>query len=126
MFLSKLTGAVAASAIALTMMTATASPARADDDTIRQLGGIAAIALGAKIIHDNRQERRSADRERERNEQRWNHRRDDDDHRRNRDWNRGRHQEARLPERCIRDYDRRRGEVIAVYDEDCIRQHARR
>lgn len=119
--LRRLCGTVTAAAIAFGALTAAAVPARADDDTLRKLGGIAAIALGAKIIHDNREKEKERDR--------WEDRRD---------WNNGRHhghrhrdrdrdrREARLPERCISDYDRRRGEVIAVYNERCLREHARR
>lgn len=126
----KLTGTVAAAATALALMTAAAVPAHAEiNDTARVLGGAAAIALGAKIIHDNRKEKR----EQERRESEWNNRWND----RDRDHDRGRHRghdrdrdrgerQARLPERCISDYDRRRGQVIAVYDENCLRRHARR
>lgn len=127
--LRRLTSAVTVAALALGLMTAAAVPARANDDTARVIGGLAAIALGAKIIHDNKER----DKERER-QSRWQDRDDDDRgwHRgRDRDHDRGRgrdhdRREARLPERCISDYDRRRGQVIAVYNEDCLRQHARR
>ncbi|MDH2326659.1 hypothetical protein QCN27_07235 [Cereibacter sp. SYSU M97828] len=124
--LRRLACTVTAAAIALGAMTASAVPARADEDTVRTLGGIAAIALGAKIIHDNREKEKERDRWEERrdwNNGRWQHRdRHDRDHDRGR-WDR---REARLPERCISDYDRRRGEVVAIYNERCLREHARR
>lgn len=122
--LRKLTGTVAAVATALALMTAAAVPARAEiNDTARIIGGVAAIALGAKIYNDSRK-----DKEREqRDNRRWD--RDDDrgrHHGRHRDRDRDDdRRQARLPERCISDYDRRRGQVIAVYDEQCLRRHAR-
>lgn len=126
MFIRKLTGALAVTAVAFSMMTAAAAPARADEEMIRKLGGVAAIALGAKIIHDNREERREADRRRDNWDRNW----DRGEHRghrnRDRDDDRDRrHREARLPDRCITDYDRRRGQVVAMYDENCLRRHAR-
>lgn len=123
----KLTGTLAATATALALMTAAAVPAQAQNyDAARIIGGVAAVALGAKIIHDNKKDRERDREQRERNS-RWDDNRDHDRGRhRGHDHDRGRNQQARLPERCITDYDRRRGEVVAIYSEQCLRQSARR